>query len=68
MGGDTTLMMVILEHLLHHGEVFYLCSAAYRLRGKEVLLSKKAGVELVTHNGLVCGNSNLALHTEGGIQ
>jgi DNA replication protein DnaC len=34
VGGDSTLMMAILDRLLHHGEVFYLRGASYRLRGK----------------------------------
>lgn len=37
-GGDTALMMAILDRLLHHGEVFYLRGASYRLRGKEAVL------------------------------
>jgi DNA replication protein DnaC len=38
VGGDTALMMAILDRLLHHGEVFYLRGASYRMRGKEPLL------------------------------
>jgi DNA replication protein DnaC len=38
VGGDTTLMMAILDRLLHHGDVFYLRGASYRLRGKAVQL------------------------------
>ena len=34
VGGDTALMMAILDRLLHHGEVFYLRGASYRMRGK----------------------------------
>jgi DNA replication protein DnaC len=34
VGGDTALMMAILDRLLHVGEVFYLRGASYRLRGK----------------------------------
>jgi DNA replication protein DnaC len=34
VGGDSTLMMAILDRLLHQGEVFYLRGASYRLRGK----------------------------------
>lgn len=34
IGGDTALMMAILDRLLHHGEVFYLRGSSYRLRGK----------------------------------
>jgi DNA replication protein DnaC len=46
VGGDTTLMMAILDRLLHHGEVFYLRGASYRLRGKEaVVLPSTPGVE-----------------------
>lgn len=36
VGGDSTLMMAILDRMLHHGEVFYLRGASYRLRGKAV--------------------------------
>ena len=35
VGGDTALMMAIIDRLLHHGEVFYLRGASYRMRGKE---------------------------------
>ncbi len=35
IGGDTALMMAILDRLLHHGEVFYLRGPSHRLRGKE---------------------------------
>lgn len=35
IGGDTTLMMAIIDRLLHHGEVYYLRGSSYRLRGKE---------------------------------
>ena len=35
VGGESALMMAILDRLLHHGEVFYLRGASYRLRGKE---------------------------------
>ena len=38
VGGDSALMMAILDRLLHHGEVFYLRGASYRLRGKEPLV------------------------------
>jgi DNA replication protein DnaC len=38
VGGDTALMMAILDRLLHHGEVFYLRGSSYRLRGKEALV------------------------------
>ena len=38
VGGDTALMMAIIDRLLHHGEVFYLRGASHRLRGKEALL------------------------------
>jgi DNA replication protein DnaC len=48
VGGDSALMMAILDRLLHHGEVFYLRGASYRLRGKEaVLLNNAAGAERV---------------------
>lgn len=35
VGGDSALMMALLDRLLHHGEVFYLRGASYRMRGKE---------------------------------
>lgn len=38
VGGDTALMMAIIDRLLHHGEVFYLRGASYRMRGKEPLV------------------------------
>ncbi len=38
VGGDTALMMAILDRLLHHGEVFYLRGSSYRMRGKEALV------------------------------
>ena len=38
IGGDSALMMAILDRLLHHGDVFYLRGASYRLRGKESLV------------------------------
>jgi DNA replication protein DnaC len=41
VGGDTALMMAILDRLLHHGEVFYLRGASFRMRGKEALLMAK---------------------------
>lgn len=45
VGGDSALMMAILDRLLHHGEVFYLRGSSYRLRGREpVLLQGAAGV------------------------
>jgi DNA replication protein DnaC len=47
VGGDTALMMAILDRLLHHGEVFYLRGASYRLRGKESLLMGRNGAESV---------------------
>jgi DNA replication protein DnaC len=37
VGGDTALMMAIIDRLLHHGEVFYLRGSSYRMRGKEAL-------------------------------
>ena len=54
-GSDTALMMAILDRLLHHGEVFYLRGASYRLRGKEpVVLSSGAPQGL--HTGAPLGN------------
>jgi DNA replication protein DnaC len=35
--GDNTLMMAILDRLLHHGEVFYVRGTSYRMRGKELV-------------------------------
>jgi DNA replication protein DnaC len=34
-GGDSALMMALIDRLLHHGEVFYLKGPSYRMRGKE---------------------------------
>jgi len=45
VGGDSALMMAILDRLLHRGEVFYLRGASYRMRGKEALLMGKLGSE-----------------------
>ena len=42
VGGDSALMMAILDRLLHRGEVFYLRGASYRMRGKEALLMGQA--------------------------
>jgi DNA replication protein DnaC len=42
-GSDTALMMAILDRLLHHGEVFYLRGASYRLRGREPVLLVPSG-------------------------
>jgi len=50
VGGDTALMMAILDRLLHHGEVFYLRGASYRMRGKEAMLMGKVGAEPATEN------------------
>ena len=47
VGGDTALMMAILDRLLHHGEVFYLRGASYRIRGKESMLMGRSGVKSV---------------------
>jgi DNA replication protein DnaC len=44
--GDTALMMAILDRLLHHGEVFYLRGASFRMRGKESLLMGKTAAEV----------------------
>ncbi len=38
VSGDTALMMAIIDRLLHHGEVFYLRGASYRMRGKEAVV------------------------------
>jgi DNA replication protein DnaC len=32
VGGETALMMAIIDRLLHHGEVYYLRGTSYRLR------------------------------------
>ena len=37
VGGETALMMALVDRLLHHGEVFYLRGPSYRMRGKEGL-------------------------------
>ncbi len=43
VGGDTALMMAIIDRLLHHGEVFYLRGASYRMRGKEPVVLTASG-------------------------
>jgi DNA replication protein DnaC len=43
VGGDSALMMAVLDRLLHHGEVFYLRGASYRLRGKEPVVLTGGG-------------------------
>jgi DNA replication protein DnaC len=53
VGGDSALMMALLDRLLHHGEVFYLRGSSYRMRGKE-------GLNLVGP-----GSSNGAHRAEG---
>lgn len=50
VGGDTALMMAILDRLLHHGEVFYLRGASHRMRGKEAMLIGKDSAEANTSN------------------
>ncbi len=42
VGGDTALMMAIIDRLLHHGDVFYLRGASYRMRGKEPVVFTSA--------------------------
>jgi len=44
VGGDTALMMAIIDRLLHHGEVFYLRGSSYRMRGKDAVAVPAAGV------------------------
>jgi DNA replication protein DnaC len=52
-GSDTSLIMAILDRLLHHGEVFYLRGSSYRTRGKEVLtLLPPVGSEVESPNGV----------------
>ncbi len=43
VGGDTALMMAIIDRLLHHGEVFYLRGSSYRMRGKEPVVLTPSG-------------------------
>ncbi|MCB0047898.1 MAG: ATP-binding protein [Caldilineaceae bacterium] len=47
VGGDTALMMAVLDRLLHHGEVFYLRGTSHRMRGKEALLMAKDQADLM---------------------
>ena len=54
VGGDSALMMAILDRLLHRGEVFYLRGASYRMRGKEALLMGKT--RLTSWRTAVLGN------------
>ena len=43
IGGDTALMMAMIDRLLHHGEVFYLRGASHRMRGKEPIVLTPSG-------------------------
>ncbi|MDQ5853422.1 MAG: IS21-like element helper ATPase IstB [Chloroflexota bacterium] len=43
IGGDTALMMAMIDRLLHHGEVFYLRGASHRMRGKEPVVLTSSG-------------------------
>jgi DNA replication protein DnaC len=43
VGGDTALMMAIIDRLLHRGEVFYLRGSSYRMRGKEPVVFASVG-------------------------
>ena len=43
IGGDTALMMAMIDRLLHHGEVFYLRGASHRMRGKEPVVLTPSG-------------------------
>ncbi len=43
IGGDTALMMAMIDRLLHHGEVFYLRGASHRMRGKEPVVLTASG-------------------------
>jgi DNA replication protein DnaC len=49
IGGDTALMMAMIDRLLHHGEVFYLRGASHRMRGKESVVLPPQGTP---ENGL----------------
>ena len=51
VGGDTALMMAIIDRLLHHGDVFYLRGASYRLRGKEPVVLATTTVAPVVDEG-----------------
>ncbi len=51
VGGDTALMMAILDRLLHHGEVFYLRGSSYRMRGKEPLVLGASATATPSTNG-----------------
>lgn len=71
VGGDTALMMAMLDRLLHHGDVFYLRGASYRLRGKApVLLATAVTNELVSAEGATGLTENRVLgnnsRPEGG--
>jgi DNA replication protein DnaC len=51
VGGDTALMMAILDRLLHHGEVFYLRGSSYRMRGKEPFVLGASAAATPSTNG-----------------
>lgn len=48
VGGDTALMMAIIDRLLHHGEVFYLRGSSYRMRGKEAVALPAVAADTAT--------------------
>ncbi|MBC8075868.1 MAG: hypothetical protein H7Y32_07325 [Chloroflexales bacterium] len=52
-------MMAILDRLLHHGEVFYLRGASYRLGGKEPLVLGAAATSQPSgSDGPLLGNNS----------
>jgi DNA replication protein DnaC len=64
VGGDTALMMAMLDRLLHHGDVFYLRGASYRLRGKEPVVLAEAAPSTVLPTS--AGTSGTPTPVEGG--
>jgi DNA replication protein DnaC len=68
VGGDTALMMALVDRLLHHGEVFYLRGTSYRMRGKETMavsamtaaanLSTSSSAANATANATATGSRN----------
>ena len=51
-------MMAIIDRLLHHGEVYYLRGASYRLRGKEPVQLQPPQVETATGREKVTVSDN----------
>lgn len=56
-GADTTLMVAVVDRLLHQGEVFYLRGNSYRTLGKEGAVGKLLPGEPAKGKAVVAGSS-----------